>query len=251
MSTTKVITVRVGVYIDAYNLYYGARGHCGRGTAGWRWLDVKKLATTLLAERHDWAGSYPSRVMYCTARVDARVNPDAQRDQDIYLKALLGHGSVDYIEYGSYVSRAKKALLATTDDKGRPVVATSQWPVMVKDAQGNDVRQARFMVQVLNMEEKGSDVNVATHLLLDVLRGDVDAALVISNDSDLRLPIQEARKVVPVAVIHPGKGPLAGALAGERNSGAGRHWWRQLTRNDLYACQLPQSVSNYVRPNGW
>ncbi|HEY7200404.1 MAG TPA: NYN domain-containing protein, partial [Candidatus Dormibacteraeota bacterium] len=31
--------MRVGVYVDGFNLYYGARGLCGRGTAGWRWLD--------------------------------------------------------------------------------------------------------------------------------------------------------------------------------------------------------------------
>jgi hypothetical protein len=25
--------MRVGVYVDGYNLYYSGRGHCGRGTA--------------------------------------------------------------------------------------------------------------------------------------------------------------------------------------------------------------------------
>jgi len=243
--------MRVGVYIDAYNLYYGARGHCGRSTPGWRWLDVRQLAETLLSPRQDWADAQASRVVYCTARVDARSNASAQRDQDIYLKALIAHGSVDYIEYGAYVARTKKALLANADSKGRPVPVTSQWPVMVRDAQGNDVRQAQFVVQVMNMEEKGSDVNVATHLLIDVMRGDVDAALVISNDSDLRLPIQEARRVVPVAVVNPGKGPLAGALSGERSEGVGQHWWQQLTSSDIYASQLPEQVAKYARPDGW
>jgi hypothetical protein len=175
--------MRVGVYIDAYNLYYGGRAHCGRGTSGWRWLDIRRLADNLLAPRLDWTGARASKVVYCTARVDARTNPSAQRDQDIYLKALRSSGSVDHIEYGTYVARAKKALLAVTDDRNRPIAATSQWPVMVKDAVGNDVRQAKFMVQVLNMEEKGSDVNVATHLLSDVLRGEVEAALVVSNET--------------------------------------------------------------------
>jgi len=35
--------MRVGVYIDGYNLYYGARGLSGAGTSGWRWLDVRGL----------------------------------------------------------------------------------------------------------------------------------------------------------------------------------------------------------------
>jgi hypothetical protein len=122
---------------------------------------------------------------------------------------------------------------------------------MVQDASGVPVPNASFMVQVLNMEEKGSDVNVATHLLLDVLRRDVDAALVISNDSDLSLPLSEARALVPVGLVNPGTSPLAGALSGRRDSGAGSHWWYQLTRADLVACQMPPKVDAYLRPNGW
>jgi uncharacterized LabA/DUF88 family protein len=59
------------------------------------------------------------------------------------------------------------------------------------------------MVSYANREEKGSDVNVAAHLLLDVLRGAVDGALVISNDTDLRFPVEQARQHVPIGVINP------------------------------------------------
>jgi hypothetical protein len=52
---------------------------------------------------------------------------------------------------------------------------------------------ATFMASVATWEEKGSDVNVASHLLVDVLAGDAEAAVVISNDRDLRWPVQEAR----------------------------------------------------------
>lgn len=142
-------------------------------------------------------------------------------------------------------------MLATTDQRQRPVVVTSRWPVMVQDEAGVPVPDASFMVQVLNMEEKGSDVNVATHLLLDVLGGDVDAALVISNDSDLSLPLKQARQSVPVGLINPGTSPLAGALSGRRDTGPGRHWWYQLIAADVLACQLPPKVDRYVRPNGW
>jgi hypothetical protein len=57
----------------------------------------------------------------------------------------------------------------------------------------SDVPDATFMASVARREEKGSDVNVASHLLLDVLQGAVDAETVINNDSDLALPIREAR----------------------------------------------------------
>ena len=104
--------MRIGVYIDGFNVYYGARGICGRGTPGWRWIDLRALATDLISRRASWADAVIDRVVYCTARIDAVSNPSGQADQDIYLKALLATGSVDHIEYGTYVSRVKTAPMA-------------------------------------------------------------------------------------------------------------------------------------------
>ena len=44
------------------------------------------------------------------------------------------------------------------------------------------------------MEEKGSDVSLAAHLLNDAWKGLYDAAAVISNDTDLVTPIQMVAK---------------------------------------------------------
>jgi hypothetical protein len=133
-----------------------------------------------------------TRVIYCTARIDATENPSGYADQDVYLKALLAARSVDHIEFGYYVARVKSAPLAIREPNCRPRLVHPDWPVVIQDGTGAAVSEARFMVSVAHREEKGSDVNVASHLLLDVLRGDVDAALVISNDSDLRFPIGHA-----------------------------------------------------------
>ena len=110
---------------------------------------------------------------------------------------------------------------------------------MIQDGSGQPVSGAVFMVSYANREEKGSDVNVAAHLLLDVLSGQVDAATVISNDSDLRLPVEQARHRVPVGVINPSRNYLAGDLRGDPSKGAGRHWWARLTATDLANHQLP------------
>lgn len=107
------------------------------------------------------------------------------------------------------------------------------------------------MVSYARREEKGSDVNVASHLLVDVLTGQVDAALVISNDSDLKFPIAYARTRVPVALINPSRNYLAGALKGNARDGVGGHWWHQLTEADLHSSQLPNPIGNYSRPAGW
>ncbi|MFH9496236.1 hypothetical protein ACH4L9_12385 [Streptomyces globisporus] len=242
--------MRVGVYVDAYNVYYGGRGMCGRGTAGWRWLDVRGLATTLVAQRTDWPGATVERIIYCTARIDASTNASGHRDQDIYLKALSASGSVDHIEYGKYAYRVKQAPLAIKDQRGRPQLVAPQWPIVVQSG-GVPCTNAVFMVSYANREEKGSDVNVASHLLLDILTGAVDAAIVISNDSDLSFPLREARNRVPVGLINPSRNHLAGDLRGAPSDGVGRHWWRPLTPTDFTSHQLSDPVQKYARPQDW
>lgn len=241
--------MRLGVYVDGFNLYYGARGLCGAGTSGWRWLDLRALALSLVPS--SWGSVTTSRVVYCTARISGRDNPSGAHDQDIYIKALRASGSADTIELGSYVSRVKFAPLATPDRKGRPVLMTATKPVLIQDAQGAPVPDARFMVSHARREEKGSDVNVAAHLLLDVLLDRVDAAIVISNDSDLRLPVQEARLRVPVGTVNPSYTQQAGDLRGAPADGVGNHWWRRLTAAELRAHQLPDPAGRYVKPSDW
>ena len=107
------------------------------------------------------------------------------------------------------------------------------------------------MVSYAYREEKGSDVNVASHLLLDVLGEAVDAAIVISNDSDLRLPIQQARDRVPVGTVSPSSGRLAGALRGKADDGAGGHWWRQLTEADIRGHRLHDPCGGFRKPTPW
>jgi uncharacterized LabA/DUF88 family protein len=210
------------------------------------------LTETLVREQRGWPGAVVTRVVYCTARVDAKTNPSAHADQDVYLKALAAAGSVDWIEYGNYVARAKRALVASEHPVTRkPVIHTSAWPVMVQDSTGSPVRDARFMVQYLHLEEKGSDVNLASHLLVDVLSGAVDAAVVISNDSDLAFPVRAARERVPVGVVNPRTTRFAGDLTGNKSDGVGNHWWRRLDAVTYRAHQLPDPAGTFTKPVGW
>jgi uncharacterized LabA/DUF88 family protein len=245
----------VGVYIDGFNLYYGGVGLAGgHGVEGWRWLDLRQLSTNLLARHSGWPGAAVSRVVYCTARIKgggATAHQQQQRDQDTYLRALVAANAVDHIEYGHYVSRVATAPLATRDAHHRPVLVEAAWPVMVHDSAEQDVTGATFMVSVARREEKGTDVNVATHLLLDALRGSVEAALVISNDSDLALPVAKARNLIPVGVINPTTGQTAGALKLAAGEPTGLHWGRVLMLQDLTGAQLPAQVGRLRKPVGW
>src|SRR5664279_3402925 len=56
-------------------------------------------------------------------------------------------------------------------------------------------------VQVIKTEEKGSDVNIATHMLNDGYKEAYTAAILISNDSDLVEPIKIVRNELKKAVI--------------------------------------------------
>jgi hypothetical protein len=165
---------------------------------------------------------------------------------------------VDVVEEGRYVSWAKAAPLATSAGRARsPRLYVSNGSEALDPAlplrrtQDDDTGDDIILATVRRREEKGSDVNVATHLLRDVFTWAVDAAVVITNDSDLALPLRMAREQVPVGTMNPQTGPLAGALRGGSGDGVGGHWWRQLGPTDFTAHQLPDPVGTNRKPKDW
>lgn len=91
----------MGVYVDGFNVYFGGRTLCGAGTPGWRWLDLRALAETLVAQRMNWEDAHLERVIYCTALISGRDNAGGRRDQDTYVRALRETGSVDTSSWGT------------------------------------------------------------------------------------------------------------------------------------------------------
>lgn len=248
------VHLQVGFYIDGFNLYYGGRSYFG-SRPGWRWLDLRALATTVVtvaSTQAAWNGATVKRVVYCTART-------GDPDQDTYLGALRAAAAYDWVEWGYYTERLIHRPLATQPPgAARPQVSNPTIPVRVQDG-GTPVSGAVFLVSVSHREEKGSDVNLATHILLDVLKGDVDAVVVVTNDSDLKLPLSEVRQRVPVGLINPGNPkwrPTAGALRANPQTGVGGHWWGHITPNQYLSHQLSEPVSDasgkvFTRPAGW
>lgn len=245
--------MRIGVYVDGYNLYYGARKHCGGPTSGWKWLDIRELVRPYVG----WTNSSLQHIVYCTARVSPTDSPSAAVDQSIYLEALLSSGAVDEIAEGRYVSWATEAPLAVSSGAtyNPSLVADvgQTWDSRLPLRRSAD-RQSGvpiILATIRKREEKGSDVNVASHLLHDVLSGHVDGAVVISNDSDLELPLRLARQKVPVGTINPSTNPTAGALKGTPTEGAGRHWWKRLDSSDYYRSQMTDPIGKFRKPAGW
>ena len=90
--------------------------------------------------------------------------------------------------------------------------------------------------RVIKTEEKGSDVNLATYLLVDGMDGLYDEALVISNDSDLVEPIAVAnRRFGRVHVVRPNS-QYNGQLAGAAST------YRAIPSGLILATQLPSTV---------
>jgi uncharacterized LabA/DUF88 family protein len=187
------------VYVDAFNLYYG----CLKGTP-YRWLDLGALCKRLLPKDRI------NRIRYFTATVSARPdNPDAPQRQQVYLRALETIPGLS-IHYGHYLSHLTRMPLA------------------------HPRRGGARTIEVVRTEEKGSDVNLATFLLLDAFKGDCDVAVVVSNDSDLKLPIEVAQEELElrVGVVNPH--PPA-----RRSRALQPTFFKQLRSSTLAGCQFP------------
>ena len=192
------------VYVDAFNLYYGSL----KGTP-YRWLDLGALCARLLPkDRID-------RIRYFTATVSARPdNPDAPQRQQIYMRALETIPGLS-IHYGHYLTHVTRMPLA------------------------NPRRGGARTVEVVKTEEKGSDVNLATYLLLDAFQRNCEVAVVISNDSDLKLPIEIAQSElgIRVGVVNPH--PPA-----RRSRALQPTFFKQLRASTLGTCQFPSVLKD-------
>lgn len=106
------------------------------------------------------------------------------------------------------------------------------------------------MVRVRTMEEKGSDVNLATYLILDAVGHHYDAAIVISNDSDLEEPIRRVRQRFGVAVDILNPTTVRSSILKRVASS-----YTRLALGDVQARQLPITVQDpqgpITRPPGW
>lgn len=200
------------VYIDGFNLYYRAL----RNTP-YRWLDLAKLADHLLTKDRI------VRIHYYTARITARPDaPDQPIRQQVYLRALATIPNLT-ITYGQFLTHTRRYPLAADSSR---------------------------MVEVLRTDEKGSDVNLATHLIYEGMNGDYDAAAVVSNDSDLAEPIrivtQHLRKTV--GILSPADFP-------SRELRKFATFYKPIRRSVLAASQFPLELRDangtFRKPTNW
>jgi hypothetical protein len=210
--------MRANIYIDGFNLYYRAL----KGTA-YKWLDLEALSRKLVPDHEI------NRIRYFTAKVAARSgNPDSPMRQETYLRALGTNPKID-VHLGRFQeTRARMAL-------------------------ADPLPQGPRTVEVLKTEEKGTDVNMATYLLLDAFRADCDLSVVISNDADLVEPIRIliTEFEADVGLVNPGS-PRSRCKELVRLRPA---FYKQIQERALARCQLPKELCDAVgtirRPHRW
>ena len=124
------------------------------------------------------------------------------------------------------------------------------------DAQGSKYALVR------KTEEKGSDVNLASYLLLDGFHKDYEVAVVITNDSDLAEPIRIVRQELKlrVVVLHPCKAadPTKGIAAGRVSVELQRSSTKSIVikETSLASNQFPVALQDaqgrtITKPIGW
>jgi hypothetical protein len=115
-------------------------------------------------------------------------------------------------------------------------------------------------IEVFKTEEKGSDVNLGAHLLMDGFLGSYDAAIVVTGDSDLVTPIQMVRTQLhkPVGVLNPQRLSGPNCRPVRRSAGlqqAASFYQNGVTWNQLASAQFPALLTDvhgsFNKPVSW
>jgi len=204
------------VYVDGFNLYYGAVKD-----TPYKWLDIRRLCELLLP------GYTIATIKYFTARISARKDdPDKPTRQQMYLRALRTLPGLEII-YGSFQSHDVMMPVAEPVPGG-----------------------PRF-AKVTRTEEKGSDVNIAAHLVHDAYQRNFEAAVLVTNDSDLLEPIKIVRHQLglEVGILNPHRHRASRELSKPAS------FIKQIREGPLKSSQFPQKLldanGEFHKPADW
>jgi len=165
--------LRTYIYVDGFNLYYRAL----RNTP-YKWLDLKTLFRNLLGPQHDILA-----INYYTAIVSGKDDPNQPIRQKTFIRAIEKHIPELTVYYGHFLINRIDVRIPNSS------------PIQ--------------LMKVERPSEKGSDVNLAVHVLNDAWLNKYDCAVIVSNDSDLAesLRLVRAQTNKKIGIITPVKYP--------------------------------------------
>ena len=206
------VVLKANIYVDGFNLYYGAL----KGTP-YHWLNIAKLCHIMLPR------DTIHQIKYFTALVNPRpTDPNQLTRQRIYLRALETIPNLEII-YGHFLTHEVMMPLAPPKNGYAKVIKT---------------------------EEKGSDVNLALHLLSDGYKNAYDVAVIVSNDSDLLMPIQFVKRELGkmTGVLNPQKYPSRVLTA---NADFVKNIRKGVLSKSLFPTILTDSRGKFKKPASW
>ncbi len=207
------------VFIDGLNFYYGAVKD-----SPYKWLDFRRLAQNVLPEHRI------GRIYYFTTIVQERpVSGSQPIRQRVYLRAL---STIPAFEVHLGVFKTQKLWLPAADRR----------------------MDAPNFHQVLRVEEKQTDVNLATHLIARAVRNEFEHAALISDDTDFVGAIRYVRDTVgiPVVVLNPN---LIRKRRISRELVQATTYVRNIREEHLAQSQLPHQLTDehgiITKPESW
>ncbi|WP_122433743.1 6-hydroxy-3-succinoylpyridine 3-monooxygenase [Pseudomonas viridiflava] len=235
--------LRTRICIDGYNFYYG----CLRGTPH-KWLDLlplfeKHILPSALVKdgdgriRQSTLLTSPS-IKFFTAKIIESVAraPDSVSSQARYHTALrkLHDGRIELIE-GYYAVNKMKVKIVDAEHPDRPPRECQE-------------------IQAWKVEEKQSDVNLALQAYHDAITGQIDHAIIVTNDTDIApaLEMIRAHTNVLIGVVVP---TTDHTRPPNTDLVKLSHWTRRhINSNELAACQLPRVIQGKrptTKPESW
>ncbi|UCE65129.1 MAG: NYN domain-containing protein [Candidatus Zixiibacteriota bacterium] len=200
------------VYIDGFNLYYGLKEKLWQK---YYWLNIQNLSLNLLKQNQ-----LLKKVKYFTARVSSHPgDPQKSKRQITFLEALETLTDTD-IYYGKFLRKP--------------------------------IRCVRCGKTMNIPEEKMTDVNIATELIVDAYANNFDTAILISADSDLSSPMINIKRLFPNKKLIVAFPPNRYSVELDKLA----YDTLYITRSHLSRSQFPPTVKKadgftLVRPTSW
>lgn len=251
---------RTYVYVDGFNLYYRAVRYitspcrnCGQNVVvvasrggkdvacrncgtpnkipktSYKWLNIQALAEQMLPHND------VLKVKYYTANIRSRSDTQKSLRQETFLRALRTLPKVEIYKGHFSLKQANREL------------AKPDWLTRIRRWLGQPVGM-NPLVRVYDPKEKGSDVNLAVHLVNDAWHDRFDVAVVLSNDNDL---------LEAIRIVRQERGKKVGIINPHRDPNPQLHsqvdFVRQLRATDLASAQFPDQIpgTNIHKPIGW
>lgn len=224
------------VYVDGFNLFYACLKK-----SNYKWLDLNKLLLFYFPKYKI------EKIKYFTAIVNARKNDlNKPAKQTTYLRALKTLKNLDII-LGTFLENEIKVFVP---DRNKNKVRQNASVELDKNKTilpllGNNY----FFIK--KTEEKGSDVNIASHLTMDFYENKFDVAIVVSNDSDLAetIKILNKKNNKSIRLLNPYQKTNLKLL--DSVSGDVKKIRKSVLKISQFPCSLDDNRGSFYKPKDW